>query len=456
MLKRRKLILLPSNRYLLQLILVDFMACGLMLLPTCVTALAKSWVMSEPVCYFHALMSTWLMLVSVGLVCICLIERTIKQKKPDLHHTVFDSNIGVSVTSVIIWVIDLGIAVLPVTGISTVAYDVYQASCVVYYSSSVIYIIVVFSFAFVIPLLIFLVTCCLVFNHHRKKLKQKQNDVMELLKPTTQQDNTVTSPPTSERSTVSTTGIVPAVQETPRDNNGRRDTLAEMTMSETETINNRRRYWRKLRKSTNRRQSRFQSVVSAVQSYDLFSDDHRDEDHHLAVTYMIVYCFLTVCWLPFLILALVNGFNDSIWRGWYSLTMIFSVLSFIAKPIIYMAHNRHFQQNSKMALPETITVKVARMRESISSAVDKLDKAVFVSPRTENNFTTAMATNKAAKTWMKKIKKSEDTSVIQEECNDEVTGTSESRSEEEGSDVIRDLPENDVHPNSADMSTVPI
>ncbi|XP_061172001.1 G-protein coupled receptor 84-like [Saccostrea echinata] len=456
MLKRRKLILLPTNRYLLQLIIVDFLACGFALIPSCVTALAKSWIMSEPVCYIHAVMSTWLMLVSFGLVCFCLIERAVKQKNPKLHHAVFDSNLGVSITSVMIWAIDLGVAILPVFGISHIAYDVYQASCVVFHSSSLIYVTTVFSLTFVVSLLIFLVTSCLIFNHHRNELKKKKSDMIELLKPSREQDNTVTSPQItnrSEKSTVSTTGIVPAVEETPRDISARRDTLAEMTMSDQETANNRSRYWRKLQNSTKHRPSRLQSVVSAVQSYDLFSDDHKDEDHHLAVTYMIVYCFLSICWLPSLILALANGFDDSIWRGWYSLTMIFAVLSFIAKPIIYMAHNRHFRQNSKMALPESVTVKVARIRNSISTAVDKLDKAVFVSPKTENNFATAVATNKAAKTWIKKVRKPDNTPIIQEECDDNNVVRSES---DRGPEETRESQEKDFHPNSADMSEVPI
>ncbi|XP_062608932.1 uncharacterized protein LOC134270700 [Saccostrea cucullata] len=455
MLKRRKLILLPTNRYLLQLIIVDFLACGFVLIPSCVTALAKSWIMSEPVCYAHAVMSTWLMLVSFGLVCFCLIERTVKQKNPKLHHAVFDSNVGVSITSVLIWAVDLGVAILPVFGISKIAYDDYQASCVVFHSSSLIYVTTVFSMTFVLSLLIFLVTCCLIFNHHRNELKKKKSDMIELLKPDREQNNTVTSPPItnrSENSTVSATGIVAAMEDTPRDVSARRDTLAEMTMSDQETANNRSRYWRKLQQSK-RRQSRLQSVVSAVQNYDLFSDDHQDEDHHLAVTYMMVYCFLTICWLPFLILALVNGFDGSIWRGWYSLTMIFAVLSFIAKPIIYMAHNRHFRQNSKMALPESVTNKVARIRNSISTAVDKLDKAVFVSPKADKNIATAIATNKAAKTWIKKARKPDNTPIIQEECDDNnvVTSESDRRSEE-----TREAEGKDFHPNSADMSEVPI
>lgn len=450
MLKRRKLISLPTNRFLLQLIVIDFLACGFVLVPICVTALAKSWILSNPLCYFHAVIPTWLLLVSFGLVSLCFIERVTKQKTPKIHQNLFDTNVGVTLISGFVWAIDLGIALLPVFGIASIAYDEYQASCAVSYSKSKIFAPLVFALTFVLPFLVFIVCCIILFSHHRNKAKQKQDDMIEMLKPAHEQNSAFASPPSSERSTLSTTGIVTAVEETPRNVSARRDTLAEMTMSEQETENNRRRYWKNIRKSTKQRPSRLQSVVSAVQNYDLFSDDHKDEDHHLAVTYMIVYSFLTICWLPFLALAIANAFSDAIWQGWYSLTLIFSVLSFIAKPIIYLAHNRHFRQNSKMALPSDVATKVERIRNSISSVVNRLDRAVFVSPRTDKTVVTAIAVNKTAKAWIEKVKKPDATPIIQEEGEGETACGSRCRSEELEPDNNEITNEDNSHPNCTD------
>lgn len=450
MLNRRNLISLPTNRFLLQLIVIDFLACGFVLVPICVTALAKSWILSNPLCYFHAVISTWLLLVSFGLVSLCFIERVTKQKSPKIHQNLFDTNVGVTLISGFVWAIDLGIALLPVFGIASIAYDEYQASCAVSYSKSKIFAPLVFALTFVLPFLVFIVCCIILFSHHRNKAKQKQDDMIEMLKPAHEQNSAFASPPSSERSTLSTTGIVTAVEETPRNVSARRDTLAEMTMSEQETENNRRRYWKNIRKSTKQRPSRLQSVVSAVQNYDLFSDDHKDEDHHLAVTYMIVYSFLTICWLPFLALAIANAFSDAIWQGWYSLTLIFSVLSFIAKPIIYLAHNRHFRQNSKMALPSDVATKVERIRNSISSVVNRLDRAVFVSPRTDKTVVTAIAVNKTAKAWIKKVKKPDATPIIQEEGEGETACGSRCRSEELEPDNNEITNEDNSHPNCTD------
>lgn len=449
MLKRRKLISLPTNRFLLQLIVIDFLACGFVLVPICVTALAKSWILSNPLCYFHAVIPTWLLLVSFGLVSLCFIERVTKQKTPKIHQNLFDTNVGVTLISGFVWAIDLGIALLPVFGIASIAYDEYQASCAVSYSKSKIFAPLVFALTFVLPFLVFIVCCIILFSHHRNKAKQKQDDMIEMLKPAHEQNSAFASPPSSERSTLSTTGIVTAVEETPRNVSARRDTLAEMTMSEQETENNRRRYWKNIRKSTKQRPSRLQSVVSAVQNYDLFSDDHKDEDHHLAVTYMIVYSFLTICWLPFLALAIANAFSDAIWQGWYSLTLIFSVLSFIAKPIIYLAHNRHFRQNSKMALPSDVATKVERIRNSISSVVNRLDRAVFVSPRTDKTVVTAIAVNKTAKAWIEKVKKPDATPIIQEEGEGETACGSHCRSEELEPDN-NEITKDNSHPNCTD------
>lgn len=450
MLKRRKLISLPTNRFLLQLIVIDFLACGFVLVPICVTALAKSWILSNPLCYFHAVIPTWLLLVSFGLVSLCFIERVTKQKTPKIHQNLFDTNVGVTLISGFVWTIDLGIALLPVFGIASIAYDEYQASCAVSYSKSKIFAPLVFALTFVLPFLVFIVCCIILFSHHRNKAKQKQDDMIEMLKPAHEQNSAFASPPSSERSTLSTTGIVTAVEDTPRNVSARRDTLAEMTMSEQETENNRRRYWKNIRKSTKQRPSRLQSVVSAVQNYDLFSDDHKDEDHHLAVTYMIVYSFLTICWLPFLALAIANAFSDAIWQGWYSLTLIFSVLSFIAKPIIYLAHNRHFRQNSKMALPSDVATKVERIRNSISSVVNRLDRAVFVSPRTDKTVVTAIAVNKTAKAWIEKVKKPDATPIIQEEGEGETACGSHCRSEELEPDNNEITNEDNSHPNCTD------
>lgn len=85
--------------------------------------------------------------------------------------------------------------------------------------------------------------------------------------------------------------------------------------------------------------------------------------------------------------------------------------------------------------------------------MNRLDRAVFVSPRADKTIVTTIAVNKTAKAWMKTVKKPDATPIIQEEGEGENTCGSSSRAEELEPDQNDITNDDNVHPNCASMIT---
>ena len=421
-LKKRNLLTLPSNRFMLQLIILDLLACAFVLLPSIIAAFAKEWLLSTPVCYMHAIMINWLFLVMFALVTTTIAQQTIKQIKPQLAGVVFTSNVKVSIISLVIWLVDLAIAVAPTSGFVDIKYDYFHASCIVYLDTNIPYLSCLLAFGIVIPMIMIIVFFVLLSKNKKKKAKERKAQTkLEKIKLNQSVDGNM--PRNVSTSSIGTNATCASESEDITPSDGQRSRLQSIddVFSPQQDDVNRKRYQKNNQRQGAQRQSKaarmFKRAASLAKSYESF-DDHSDEDHHLAVTYLIIWSFLIASWLPYLVLAFYNAIIGGLWRGYYSLLLIFAFLSFFSKPIIYLAHNRHFQEKSKQTLPQNVIRKVSSVRMSLSSVVDKLDGVLFKSPKpVDKQIGVAIATNKAKNAFLGKLKKTKESAnlVINEE-----------------------------------------
>ncbi|KAK3085897.1 hypothetical protein FSP39_010208 [Pinctada imbricata] len=418
-LRKRKIASDPKNRFLIQLIIVDFLACTLVLIPAIVTAIAKEWLLSTPVCYIHAILMNWFFLVTFGLVTAAIAQQTFIQVKPVIGESVFNSNCKVSVISLFIWILHLVIAVSPTFGFVTVDYDFYHASCIVFLDESIIYLSSVFAVGILIPTVFTIVFFSMIFNLRRRKVNEKKHQTklekIKLRQSTTGGEMLRNSSTASIATNITCASESEEIRAMPNKTNTSVENDDVFTTKEDER--NRELYQKKTNRYGGQRQSKaarmFKRAVSIAQNYDIFSDDSSDVEHHLSVTYLIMWSFLIASWLPYFILNFYDAFHDGLWRGYYTLMIVFAILSYISKPIIYLAHNRHFRKTSKEILPQNVVRKVSSVRMSISNVVDKLDKLVFKTPNTtEKTVGVAMATNKAKNAFLNKLKKSKESAVL--------------------------------------------
>lgn len=60
----------------------------------------------------------------------------------------------------------------------------------------------------------------------------------------------------------------------------------------------------------------------------------------------------------YLVAAMLEMYSgDDVWGGWHTIGVLLGDVTYCVKPIVYLAHNRHYRQASKEAMPETVKEK---------------------------------------------------------------------------------------------------
>lgn len=141
-----------------------------------------------------------------------------------------------------------------------------------------------------------------------------------------------------------------------------------------------------------------QSLLMAV-----FSDDVENPAFHLAITYLLLWFVLVVCYLPYYIVWYYDAYDSGrAWGGFYTMSMLIIHTSFALKPVIYLGHNRHYRAVTKETIPKRVRARARAVRESVSSVVDKMDDLVFRSA-SNRRFAATVTAQKAVLIWKRKL-----------------------------------------------------
>ncbi|KAJ8306979.1 hypothetical protein KUTeg_015063 [Tegillarca granosa] len=389
-LKKRKLFSLPSNGLVFQLVLVDLICCVVVLIPGTVVAFLKFWPLTNIGCSIHAIAGNWLYLLTFCFLSILMIERTVKQTNLERYDKTFASTRFVVGISLVVWGFCLVVAVVPVTRWGTIAYDFYHAACIVYHTENIYYLTIIFVLGIGLSIMVVVISLILIYREKREYLKQKpvKNDqkVKNNPKPNS---NPVTGPKSVwgvKSSNVNTTG---GTGSKPTATGGNK--LANSKLKSLAGV-------RKMKMAMTR--------MKVLNTFDKIKEIEKDPDFHLTVTYLIVWSVVTFCWIPYFVASYVDSINqnEKMWRGAYTITIIVANVSYCIKPIIYLAHNRHYRENITSTIPENVKAKATAVKASISTFADKLDKVLFKSTSAGKKLNATLTAKLIGRRWLNKVR----------------------------------------------------
>lgn len=379
--RKRGLLVEPSSHILLMLSVVDFLSYAFLLLPTIITALARDWVLSDPFCRIHGACLFLFVFASFGFATVLCLERTLKLCTEDsyVYERLFERKKIRTIIIAVTWSLAVFLAFLPATGLGDIRYDFYHQGCKLNYNNSWPFLIVYFLMATVFPTVTVLVCYSLIFYTRKKAVDESRLASFQKVNHKTGVD--------------SRDNPLPTIAE---DENDDDDEKGETNTSQAAST---KQGTSKAGKRNRPKSTRRQSVL-----FEVFSDDEENPAFHLSLTYLYVWGATFICCFPYFIICFYDTFNDNaVWGGFFTVTVLIIHVSFTVKPVIYLGHNRHYQQVTKETIPEGVKKRARSMRTSVANMADTVEDFIFKS-RANKQFNAALATQKAVLIWKKKLK----------------------------------------------------
>lgn len=470
-LRKRNLLKIRTNWFLFELTIVDFISCIFFIGPAVWVAFNRKWQLGDYACKVHGILFTTTYLVTFWLLLTMGVERALITKNFDLHDKIFSSSKYVTLISVLLWLGSVGISVIPLSGWVTISYDFYQASCVPFFTDNVYYLSIVFVLGICFCFISIIISYVIIIKSRRQKLAKPEKEEVkngkdggETSKENT--DNTTTGSGTenlekgnenmgetskvktdklSTDNTATDSGTENSEKNTENSGESSKgcENVEETNKDLDKDIPKVKIGWgsqnepKKLSMLTAR--DKIKKVVTKIQVTKMLTDDQSDPDFHLAITYLIVVCLMLFLWFPYFIICFVKLNDKSLWNGYLSLTMVIAMISYCLKPVIYLAHNRHYREIAVETMPDNAVRKASKVRNSLVDVLNKVDKIVFKSALTPRKLSTTVQTATIAKGWLNKSRKKIAENAI------ESGGTEDGKTEMEMKDLdkIKEVEENE-------------
>ncbi|KAH3841779.1 hypothetical protein DPMN_115259 [Dreissena polymorpha] len=384
--RKRGLFQEPSSHFMVFFSIADFASYILLLFPNIVTAIAKEWLLSQPVCEIHGAVLFLLVSVNFGIVNILAIERCIKlcKQKGNLYDKIFERARNRNILICIVVVLSAVIAFLPVTGIGHIEYDYYHLGGKLDYSKTPSFLITHFLLTIIVSLVTVTVCYSLIFEHRRRTIQRNR-------KSESGRDGNVAFAEAKGNTSVrhSSTNESLAVITEVEDEVFREDDQSLVERS-TDAKPTSKAPKKRSSIASSRRKSVFQEV---------FSDDAENPIFHLAITYLALWGTLFACFLPYMIICFI-GVYDSVplWGGFYTISLLVLHVSFALKPIVYLGHNRNYRALTTENIPESFRKRARSVRNSISSVGGKMEDFLFKS-KANRQLSATVAAHKALLKW---------------------------------------------------------
>lgn len=433
--QKRRLYDDPSSFFIVQLASVDLIASVFVLIFSIVASASQGWVMGDVGCSLQSFFVLWCFQLSFGLVITCQVERTVRIYNHDLHMKTFNSVKGIVVVSVVVWVVDLGLAVAPVAGVGRVAYDPDQFLCNFVNTSNEVYFNLQFALTLFLAFFVLVVTSAMMVDYKRRSaILTRQTLQVKAAKPTPyvrfkdEVDATAAKGKHGGLKTSTTAKVMFKTGDPKADGKGQangdapkggkdakadRDGGAKTPLTGKYDKNKQTKSTGPgpgiLSRTPSRHslRSRSNSILSRHLIFDIFSDDSDEKEFHLAITYVITSVVLQFLWLSYLIASYYDVYAPgAIWRGAYTLGILLANVSYCIKPIIYLAHNKNYRRETIKSVPETVKKKASEVSQSVEKTMDAIHKKVFVSGGGPSSASAALsqtlAVSKTLAAWKKK------------------------------------------------------
>lgn len=377
---------------------MDLLAVAFILLPSMVAAFSKTWYLTDYYCYVHGGLILWFHLVTFGLISVMFVERMVKITNTNLYAKVFTSSRVVSLLSALVWIFTLLVIGVSASPWLTISYNFYHAACAVNLDDNIYYTSIVVALGMVASLIVCIVCIVKIFKF-KKQAERANNDKKNNI-------SSINEEPDDKSKSTSGGGFGALLSQTKTSSSSTSERKVSTTGIGASSSGGGGGKPPKNKLALMAARKKIKKAVNKTKVTKLFSlkEDNGDPNLHMMVTYIIVWVTMFVCHAPYFAINIADFFDSGdIWGGYYSITVIFFMVSYCMKPVVYLAHNRNYRKGYKETMPENVIEKANVARKSVSDFMTKLDKAMFKTPG-KKKLDATLNTHMAANKWLRKVK----------------------------------------------------
>lgn len=378
---------------------MDLLAVAFILLPSMVAAFSKTWYLTDYYCYVHGGLILWFHLVTFGLISVMFVERMVKITNTNLYAKVFTSSRVVSLLSALVWIFTLLVIGVSASPWLTISYNFYHAACAVNLDDNIYYTSIVVALGMVASLIVCIVCIVKIFKFKKQAEEKANNDKKNNI-------SSINEEPDDKSKSTSGGGFGALLSQTKTSSSSTSERKVSTTGIGASSSGGGGGKPPKNKLALMAARKKIKKAVNKTKVTKLFSlkEDNGDPNLHMMVTYIIVWVTMFVCHAPYFAINIADFFDSGdIWGGYYSITVIFFMVSYCMKPVVYLAHNRNYRKGYKETMPENVIEKANVARKSVSDFMTKLDKAMFKTPG-KKKLDATLNTHMAANKWLRKVK----------------------------------------------------
>ncbi|CAC5414567.1 unnamed protein product [Mytilus coruscus] len=135
-----------------------------------------SWELTSYFCSAQGVVFIFVYLSNYAFVALLCIERVVKVRNEGFYETLFEPKWKPAVIAFAVWILNLGIAAIPLSGWIEISYDTYQAACIPKLSRSLYYLVGIFVVSLGVVFIVGVCTFPCILNTKIEKQKRKSKE----------------------------------------------------------------------------------------------------------------------------------------------------------------------------------------------------------------------------------------------------------------------------------------
>lgn len=338
----------PVHAFIIQLSIVDLLACAFVVLPTLVSVRRDGPAFPDTTesCNFQYVMFTLCLILTFIFISIGVIERAMRAVSTRVYVRCFGNPCCVILVVITAWFFGFIICFFSLVD-QDLDYDEDLYHCLIRFDKNPALMNFLFAIWYYLPIVVVVVCFGLIFY-------QRNHDIKENLTIKSQKDKDFRNSGVdlSVSFTKERTTSVFYVNKPRRHEYPHRSTLytsnakvaCTLAGDETDAGNILKSHRRQLAGFDAKK--KWKDVVRRVTErkriVQIFRDKPDDINHHQAMTYLLTWITMTICWLVYVIAQYINVYSDRC-DTCLSVGVLIGQSTYSCKPLIYIAHNRWYR-----------------------------------------------------------------------------------------------------------------
>lgn len=337
-----------AQSFTIQFIVIDVICDILVLLPAGVVSVTLSWILTDLGCQVYGVVTIFVYLVTFSILSLRCFERVVRIRHPGLHRKLFGSHRRLAVLMMSVWFVDLLVSGIPLAGWTVISYDYYHSGCYPVLENNLYHLIVVAFLGIGLALILFIVSHVVIYNSVNSQSSQtriepiiiKKDDEKEESLPRTSSQNWIHDSEESDYSDSSANSE--------STNRHKKKKWLEINSSHNSNKHHTETDDKQQRRSPQNKPKRSGSYLRKQQEENKNGGNEKDEvrekltkKHTLfSILYSVsthfgICLFMIIFWMPYFIVAICRTIDTEVFRGYYSVSLCFILLTYTIRPIVH-------------------------------------------------------------------------------------------------------------------------